>query len=694
MKHSLHFRALAAGALLCAATLIPWYVSAEMSAVGKNYAVAGAASAADRALAGDEFRRGVQAYYRGAFNDAVLVFEKALTYLPGEPLILDWLGKSYYRTGVEGAALQQWQFAADAGYGSVLLKNRIEVVAERRTIRPDFDESARFVEAAQISARLDKKFLFRQPVSVLPLPDGSFWITAYGSNELVHFDVNGLVIGRARGPLAGFDRPFDLYRLSDGRMLVSEMAADRISVLKADGSYISSFGRKGRGNGSFIGPQYIAVDSAGNIYVTDFGNARVVVFDPDGKPLFTFGGKSDVFPGFTAPAGIAIIDDTVYVADGVRGSVHVFDTAGNYTSTLLPEGSLVQSESLRVWNGYLLASVKNRVCVIDPATGASFDAARLGNAPMRITGAMPDANGNLVLTDYTGNAVQIVTRMSELAGGMFVQIERVSADTFPKVTLEVRVEDRNRHPVVGLKAHNFLVTEEKRPVSNMRLAGAAYLDRSCDVTILVDRSIESADSMPEIRSAIAEIAGAMRGKGTLRIVSAGAVPVQEGAGAPDSVRYESLNLKASVSPVWAFDLGLRLAVNDLVNAAKKRAVIFLSTGGVPDSAFRRYGLNDLAAYLNNNGIIFSTVYLTRCPVAGEYSYLSASTGGKSYYVFRNEGLAPVVRDILEAPNGSYVLTYESSLPTDFGRAYLPVEVESYLMNRSGRDETGYFAPLE
>jgi hypothetical protein len=32
--------------------------------------------------------------------------------------------------------------------------------------------------------------------------------------------------------------------------------------------------------------------------------------------------------------------------------------------------------------------------------------------------------------------------------------------------------------------------------------------------------------------------------------------------------------------------------------------------------------------------------------------------------------------------------------TDYGRAYLPLEVEVYLMERSGRDSTGYFAPLE
>ena len=51
-------------------------------------------------------------------------------------------------------------------------------------------------------------------------------------------------------------------------------------------------------------------------------------------------------------------------------------------------------------------------------------------------------------------------------------------------------------------------------------------------------------------------------------------------------------------------------------------------------------------------------------------------------------------DIIDIPSGVYVLSYESSLPTDFGQKYLPVELEAFIMNRSGRDETGYFAPLQ
>ena len=43
-------------------------------------------------FASEEFRRGVQSYYRGAYNEAILLFEHALSYLPNDNLILEWLG--------------------------------------------------------------------------------------------------------------------------------------------------------------------------------------------------------------------------------------------------------------------------------------------------------------------------------------------------------------------------------------------------------------------------------------------------------------------------------------------------------------------------------------------------------------------------------------------------------------------------
>ena len=90
----------------------------------------------------------------------------------------------------------------------------------------------------------------------------------------------------------------------------------------------------------------------------------------------------------------------------------------------------------------------------------------------------------------------------------------------------------------------------------------------------------------------------------------------------------------------------------------------------------------------------SVAMLICSPSYTNFSYISSNTTGSSYYVYRPEGLSGVIKDIISIPSGLYQFKYTSSFQTEYGRKYLPVEIETYLLNRSGRDETGYFAPLE
>ena len=78
----------------------------------------------------------------------------------------------------------------------------------------------------------------------------------------------------------------------------------------------------------------------------------------------------------------------------------------------------------------------------------------------------------------------------------------------------------------------------------------------------------------------------------------------------------------------------------------------------------------------------------------EIEYIVKNTCGKDYHIWREEGLSEIINDIVSLPNGYYSFTYTSALGATFGEKYLPVEAETYLLNRSGRDETGYFAPLQ
>ena len=459
----------------------------------------------EQGFAAEEFRRGVQAFYKGSYNDAIVQFEKALSYMPNDNLILEWLGKAYYKAGMEGSALSYWQTASDNGYGGLLLDNRIEIVKERRVTGDSEDKLMRLSESGIFEGNVNGNLIFSGPVSVLPDYDGSFWVTAYNSNEILKITLNGKVIERLTGPINGFDRPVDIIKLNDGNMLVSESAGNRLALLNEKGHFIKYIGSKGRGVGNLVGPQFLAQDSLGRIYVTDFGNRRVDVFDAEGNGLYFFGGKSGGFKGLKCPTGIAVIDDSVFVADSDSGCIYEFDRAGNYIRDLVEKDTFTKPEAIKLWQGSLIVSDKNRIVAVDVNSGSIFEYARTGNAPSRVTAAVPDVNNNVIAADLTSNEIYIMSKVQELAGGLFVQIEQVDASKFPEVVVEVKVENRHRQPLVGLELENFYFTENKRTVSNLQFIGSAANNTYADITIIIDRSSSMKNYSSEIEAAVKEI---------------------------------------------------------------------------------------------------------------------------------------------------------------------------------------------
>jgi DNA-binding beta-propeller fold protein YncE len=647
----------------------------------------------DTINAQNEFRIGVQAYYRYAFNEAILSFERANSFRPGEPLILDWLGRAYYRSGFEDTALRQWTFAAETTSVSsdqILLRSRIETVQNRRSLVSFMGEGQRYVEAGRYPGRTGTGIYFRQPTSVLPLEDGTAWVVAYGSNELVRVDVNGLIKQRVRGPVNGFDRPYDVVQGLDGRLYVSEYRGGRVSVLDSGGRWLSYVGERGIAEGKFVGPQNLATDADGYLYVVDYGNRRISKFDPDGNYILSFGKRGWDFNGFLSPTGIVCMDERVFVADGAAKKIYTFDRNGTYMGVLVEEG-LTGPESLRLFGGRLLLADTSRVVLIDPDSSIVTELGVMGGANVRITGAGADRNGNILTANFRGDEVAVLSSADDLASGFFVQIDRVVADSFPQVTVELSVQDRRRRPILGLDARNFILSEKNRSVAEQTFLGAAYLSGRYDVSVLMERSEETAPLKDDLAAALRDINAA--GPRLVSVVSAGETPVKERVGAGASGLAAAAR-SGVYSPRWRFDTALRLAASDLLPGEKKRAVVFAGSGTLGELAFEQYSLSELAAYLANNGIAFYALIVGGGDAGDELRYLCEETGGGVINLYQPAGAGPAIRSIGTAGSGSYALRYRSGLQTNFGVDYLPVEVEVYLLERSGRDRSGYFAPLQ
>lgn len=652
----------------------------------------------DQIAANDAFRWGVSALHDRKINDAIASLNSSLAYDSARSLARYWLGRAYYFGGFEEAALREWRWVAESGQATAVLESWIERTELRRGLTPervgDQQIPGRYVTMAEVPGVEGDLVIFRRPAMVRPRADGYFYLASFATHQVVLMDPNGVRRQHYDGGLEGFDQPFDVLELDDGSLLVSEFGADRIAVLSSEGFKLGTFGASGIGDGGLLGPQYLASDGNGYLYVSDYGNQRVAKFTTDGEFVLTFGRRSGTFPGLSEPTGLVHLGDRVYIADRARGVVFVFDESGNYLGSVASEG-LARPEALSVYNERALLVVDSgKLVVLDIESERVTQIAEFTDRS-RIVGAVVDANRNVLATDFDGDRVVFLTAADELYTGLRVEIDYVDAAQHPDVFVAATVVDRDGRPLLGLDINNFRVTENRFSTSALELVTAGYRTGEVAVAMVVDRSQSMASSSEHARRSALEISAAVSGRGKRWLVTAGEQPLVEAN--PDDGQLAFSDLAAGSVEDYgesAVDLGIRLAASEIMTELGKRGIVLVTDGRLGPDSFDNYELVETAQLLRNNHIAIYVVYTTTTAASSELDYLVEVTGGSSIYLYQPEGSSVLIDDLAAQPSGSYLLVYRSIHDTDFGRRYIPLELEAYLLKRSGRDEAGYFGPLE
>ncbi|MDT8067449.1 MAG: 6-bladed beta-propeller [Terriglobia bacterium] len=122
-----------------------------------------------------------------------------------------------------------------------------------------------------------------------------------------------------------FAKPSNVAVDSDGNLYVSDTLNDRVEIFDADGNFIRTWGKPGDGPGYFARPKGIAIDSDGHVWVADGVQDRLQVFTQQGRLLLYMGGNG-LLPGqFSALAGLAIDkNNRVFTSEQYPGRVQIF----------------------------------------------------------------------------------------------------------------------------------------------------------------------------------------------------------------------------------------------------------------------------------------------------------------------------------------------------------------------------------
>jgi DNA-binding beta-propeller fold protein YncE len=170
-------------------------------------------------------------------------------------------------------------------------------------------------------------------------PDGNVWLVDVKGHALLKFSPGGKLqmVFTNPGNRPGdndaryaFNEPTSLAFTPNGDFYVSDgYVNSRVIKFNRDGEYLLHWGRKGAGDGEFNLVHDVCLDARGRVYVADRTNARIQVFDGNGKFLAKW-------THLGSPWGLYYVarENAIYMADGLNNRVLKINTDGQVLGTL------------------------------------------------------------------------------------------------------------------------------------------------------------------------------------------------------------------------------------------------------------------------------------------------------------------------------------------------------------------------
>ena len=177
-------------------------------------------------------------------------------------------------------------------------------------------------------------------------PDGAVYITDYRSGS-----VRKVVGGTISTIATKLDYPTGVAVDSAGNVFVADTGNHRIVRIDSSGALGTVAGTLGRGGPAGDGgpataaqlnsPYAVAVDTAGNLFIADTMNNRIRKVDTTGTITTIAGTGSPGFSGDGGPASAAILSGPQGIAVGPGGEVYIADTGNGRVREIKADGTIV-----------------------------------------------------------------------------------------------------------------------------------------------------------------------------------------------------------------------------------------------------------------------------------------------------------------------------------------------------------------
>ncbi|HTU13751.1 MAG TPA: hypothetical protein VMF31_01015 [Solirubrobacterales bacterium] len=124
-----------------------------------------------------------------------------------------------------------------------------------------------------------------------------------------------------------------------GDLFISDSGNDRIVKCDAAGTRLTTWGDSGDGAGRFNVPLGIDTDPAGNVIVADMGNDRIQKFSGSGKYLDRWGITGTADGEFSQPTDVTVNGTSIFVADSANDRIQRFNPQGDFVNDIVGLGA-------------------------------------------------------------------------------------------------------------------------------------------------------------------------------------------------------------------------------------------------------------------------------------------------------------------------------------------------------------------
>jgi ABC-type Fe3+ transport system permease subunit/DNA-binding beta-propeller fold protein YncE len=267
---------------------------------------------------------------------------------------------------------------------------------------------------------------FNKPRSVaLDRNDNLYVVDMTG--RVQKFSPDGQYVLSWQMPQTEKGKPKGMVRDSDGNIIVVEPHYSRVTHFDSNGKLVAQWGENGTNVGQLVFPRSVAVNSRGEIYLSEYGMAeRINRFSKMGRRFLGMFGVPGTGPGeLNRAEGLGVgPDDSVYVADSCNHRVQIFSPEGKFIAEFGKAGSgpgeMSYPYDVRVdpaGNRFVCEFGNSRVQVFDAQNrpieiigGAGVEPGQMNN-PWAIAF---DSHGNLYVADSANHRVQKFIRRDPL----------------------------------------------------------------------------------------------------------------------------------------------------------------------------------------------------------------------------------------------------------------------------------------